>query len=269
MSHRWALPLSAPGTLALLAALVAGPPAAAAKAKKKSPPDCSRCSDLTSLQRELAQQEWLRDRFQQFIDYRLPPSPKKDGNDDRDAASRMRDTVEAEFNAWLNSPAGAGGGIGQAEAGTSLVSCELVTYVKDAQGKNKKDKKGDDVTRPVTDKEIRAQYCPAIADMILTHEGQHQIDCRANKKSSEPRDLSQWQNFAAYDVRGYSAGIASLRKSIAALARKCGWKGSTSKTKKKPLPKVPTDDRKELEEDVVPTPQELEALAKTLGGGKR
>jgi hypothetical protein len=282
MPRRRSLPLSAPGMLALAATLLVAPPARAvgsptkaAEACKKpdkkpaAPAPCNKCSDLPRLTQELAEQEYLRKKFQEFIDWRLPPI-SKDPKDDRSAGQRMRDRVTAEFTEWLNSPAGGGGGFGQPEMGTDIDSCKLVSYPKDDKGKNLKDKKGNDITCPVSKEDIKSMYCPAVADMILTHEGQHQIDCRANKKSSQPVDLADWRNYAAYDVRGYTAGIANLRKSIAALAKskQCGWKGSTNKTKKMPMPPVGTDKKTDIDVDVIPTPQEIDTLAKTLGGKK-
>jgi hypothetical protein len=255
--------------IALSAVLLLSAPASAAKSAKKQsgPPRCDRCSDLTQLQKELAQQEWLRHHFEEYLDWRLPPGAKGD-KDDRSTIQRMQDFAQAEFNRWLNSAPGGGSGSGQAEAATQLDTCQLMLPVRDANGQNKKAKDGTLEMRVVKPSEIRAQYCPAVADMILTHEGQHQIDCRANKKLNPPRDMTNYRNFAAYDARGYSAGIASLKKSIAALAKKCGWKGTTAK-KKQPIPQVPTDQRKDIEEDVIPTPQELDALAGTLAGGKK
>jgi hypothetical protein len=281
MSHRWSLSLSAPGMLILAVTLLLAAPASAVSSpttakeackpgkKPPSPAPCNKCSDLPKLYKELAEQQFLRDRFQEFIDWRLPPIPK---DPKKSAGAAMRDWVTAEFTRYLNSPAGGGNGFGQPEMGTDIDSCKLVSYPKDDQGKNLTDKDGNDITCPVTAQDIKNMYCPAVADMILTHEGQHQTDCKNNKTSSQPVDLADWRNYAVYDVRGYTAGIANLRKSIAALARskQCGWKGSTNKTKKMPMPPVggpqkPTDN---IDVDVIPTPQEIDGLAKTLGGKK-
>ena len=284
MSHRWSLPLSAPGMLTLTTALLLAAPASAisspttqkeaCKKPDKKPPapaPCNRCSDLPKLTKELNEQQKLREEFQKYVDYKLPPYAK-DPKNDPGATRRMRDDVEAIFTAWLNSPAGGGGGFGQAEMGTDVDSCKLVRYPKDADGKNLKDKKGNDIVCEVTKADIKEMYCPAVADMILTHEGQHQTDCQNNKKSSQKVDLADWRNYAAFDVRGYTAGIANLRKSIAALAKskQCGWKGSTNQTKKMPMPPAPgTNDKKtDIDVDVIPTPQEIDTLAKTLGGKK-
>ncbi len=272
MPHRRPLSLSAPGMLVLsLALLMATSASAASKKKKKDaqspPPRCDRCSDLTLLQKELAEQQWLRHHFEEYLSWRLPPGPKGD-TDDRSTIQRMQDFAQAEFNAWLKSPAGGSSSSGQADAATQLDTCELMLPVRDANGQNKKNKDGTLVMRVVKPAEVRAKHCAAMADEVLSHEGQHQIDCRANKKQQPPMDMTNYRNFAAYDVRGYSAGIASLKKSIAALAKKCGWKGTTRKTKQK-IPQVPTDKREDIEEDVIPTPKELDELAGALMGGKK
>jgi hypothetical protein len=262
--------------LAAPASAISSPPTQKEACKKpdKKPPapaPCNRCSDLPKLTKELNEQQKLRDEFQKYVDYKLPPYAK-DPKNDPGATRRMRDDVEAIFTVWLNSPAGGGGGFGQAEMGTDVDSCKLVRYPKDADGKNLKDKKGNDIVCEVTKADIKEMYCPAVADMILTHEGQHQTDCQNNKKSSQKVDLADWRNYAAFDVRGYTAGIANLRKSIAALAKskQCGWKGSTNQTKKMPMPPAPgTNDKKtDIDVDVIPTPQEIDTLAKTLGGKK-
>ena len=66
------------------------------------------------------------------------------------------------------------------------------------------------------------------------------------------------------------ASTGAFAQDAAALAKskQCGWKGSTNKTKKLPNPPVGTDQKKDIEVDVIPTPQEIDTLAKTLGGKK-
>lgn len=186
----------------------------------------------------------------------------------KSAGELMRDWVTREFTKYLNSPEGGGNGFGQPEMGTDLETCKLVSYPKDDKGKNLTDKNGNPITCPVSKDDIKAMYCQPVADMILTHEGQHQKDCTANKKASPPLDLAEWSNYAVYDVRGYTAGIANLRKSIAALSRNCGWKGSSNKTKKMPMPPAGKGKPTDIDVDVIPTPQQIDTLAKTLGGKK-
>ena len=283
MSLRRSLSLSAPGMLILTAALLLATPAGAnsspttvkeaCKKPDKKPPapaPCDKCSDLPKLTKELAEQQFLRDKFQEFIDWRLPPIAKDPGDKDKSPGELMRDWVTREFTRYLNSPEGGGNGFGQPEMGTDLETCKLVSYPKDDKGKNLTDKNGNPITCPVSKDDIKAMYCQPVADMILTHEGQHQKDCKANKKASPPLDLAEWSNYAVYDVRGYTAGVANLRKSIAKLAKskQCGWKGSTNKTKKMPMPQGPGQKPTDIDVDVIPTPQEIDTLAKTLGGKK-
>jgi hypothetical protein len=216
-----------------------------------APPRCDRCEDLPMLENQLFQQEFLQKRFEDYVVYKLPTLPK---GYDGTAKDYMVEQIIAAFNAYLNSPAGGGGGVGSAELGTEYDSCKLVFYVKDAKGKNvidpntKKQK-----TIPFDEKAYREKNCKAIADYLLAHENQHVADCK-----SEKRDISAWQVYAAADVRAYGAGIANLRKSIAKLASECGWQGSTRKTK---------DDRQGNPVNVVPTPDQVKKLAQTLKKG--
>jgi hypothetical protein len=166
----------------------------------------------------------------------------------------MVEQIIAAFNAYLNSPAGGGGGVGYAELGTDYDSCKLVLYVKDAKGKNVIDPKTKkEKTMPFDEKAYRAKNCKAIADYLLAHEKQHVADCTAEK-----RDISAWQVYAAADVRAYGAGIASLRKTVAHLATDCGWEGSTRATK---------NDEQGNPVSVVPTLDQVKTLALTLKKG--
>ena len=208
MPHRWSLPLSSPGMLTLTAVLLLAEPASAIdsptttqkeackKPEKKPPPPgpCNRCSDLPKLYKELTEQQYLRDKFQEFSDWRLPPIAKTPEDMKKSAGELMRDWVTQEFTNYLNSPEGGGSGFGQPEMGTDLETCKLVSYPKDAAGKNLKDKKGNSIVCPVTKADIKSMYCPAVADMILTHEGQHQTDCRAEQE--DPRSPSTWRSGA-------------------------------------------------------------------------
>lgn len=248
-----AIPGAGRALAALTASLLLTSPALAA-GKSSGPPRCDRCRDLPMLESQLFQQEFLRKAFQEYVDWKVPSVPSGYDGTGRDF---MVETITAQFNAYLNSPAGGGGGRGAAELGTDFDNCKLVFYVKDAKGKNVIDPKTKkEKTIPFDEKAYRAKNCKAIADYLLTHENQHVADCKSQK-----RDISAWQVYAAYDVRAYAAGIANLRKSIAALASRCGWQGSTNKTKQ---------DSEGNEVDVVPTPDEVKKLAHALkkGGGK-
>jgi hypothetical protein len=242
--------------VALVVGLLWAPSPASAVPKKTpgAPPRCDRCEDLPMLEEQFFQQEFLRNAFNEYLVWKLPSIPK---GSDVSATQAMVDRVTADFNAYLNSPAGGGGGVGGAELGTDNTNCKLVLYVKGPDGKNvidpvtKKEK-----TLPFNEQEYRKKNCAAISDYLLAHENQHVADCKNDHK-----DLTQWRNYAAADVRAYANGIRNLRKSIANLARKCGWHGSTQKTKK---------DSEGEDAVVIPTMAEAKALATTLKkGGKK
>jgi hypothetical protein len=233
---------------------VPSPASAAPKKARTGPPRCDRCKDLPMLEEQFFQQEFLRKAFQEYLDWKLPSIPK---GSDASATQAMVDQITAAFTAFLNSPAGGGGGSGGAELGTDNDTCKLVYYVKGPDGKNIIDPKTKkEKTLPFDEKEYRKKNCAAIADYLLAHENQHVADCKNDHK-----DLSQWQNYAAADVRAYANGIRNLRKSIAKLASKCGWQGSTRKTKQ---------DSQGEEAEVIPTMAEVKELAKALKkGGKK
>jgi hypothetical protein len=260
MSVRLCRPLTfLPRTVgpALATAVLIWAPGVASGAPKKpatSPPRCDRCQDLPMLEEQFFQQEFLRQAFNEYLVWKLPPIPK---NKDTSATQAMVDQVTADFNAYLNSPAGGGGGVGGAELGTDNDSCKLVYYVKGPDGKNVIDPKTKkEKTIPFDEKEYRTRNCAAISDYLLAHENQHVADCKNDHK-----DLSQWRNYAAADVRAYANGMRNLRKSIAKLASNCGWQGSTRKTKK---------DAQGEDAVVIPTMDEARKLATTLKkGGKK
>jgi len=253
MSRRMCRSLTSPllrSSGALVAGLFLAAPASAAP-KSAGPPRCDRCQDLPMLEAQLFQQEFLRKAFEDYVAWKVPAVPKGYDGTGKDF---MVETVTADFNRYLNSPAGGGGGSGAAELGTDFDTCKLVFYVKDARGKNVIDSKTKkEKTVPFDEKAYRAKNCKAVADYLLTHENQHVADCKAQK-----RDLSAWQVYAAYDVRAYAAGIANLRKSIAQLATQCGWEGSTRATK---------EDSEGKQVSVVPTPDEVKKLAQVLKRG--
>jgi len=224
---------------------------------KKRAPTCNRCKDLPMLEAQLNQQQFLHDQFNDYLTYKVPTRPANYSGDGG-SLDYMIATVLAAFNAYLNSPAGGGGGSGAAELGTDFDNCKLVLYVKGKDGKNVIDPKTKkEKTIPFNESDYRSKNCKPIADYLLAHENQHVADCKSDHK-----DLSAWQNYAAYDVRAYAAGIASLRKSIAALAKECHWQGSNRNTKRM---------EGDMEVDVVPTPDEIKNLAnavKKKGGRK-
>lgn len=207
-----------------------------------APPTCDKCKDLLKLERELFEQEWLQHEFHEYARYAkaLPA-----GGAPGDSSNAMVKQVTADFNAWLKSPAGGGGARdGAAELGTDWKDCKLVTYV----GRGK--------TVPFDEKKYREKNCAPLADYLLAHENKHVEQCKAHKGT----DLGYYANYAAFDTEAYGAGIRNLRTSIAALAKKCGWEGSTRSMKKNP------EDGEE--QDVVPTKKEVDEIIKRVGKKK-
>lgn len=242
-----------PALLAVVG-LLALPTEAAAK---KRAPTCNRCKDLPMLEQQLFQQEFLHDQFNDYVTHKVPTKPP-DFKGDGTGRDYMIATVIKAFNDYLNSPAGGGSGVGQAELGTDFDNCKLVLYVKGKDGKNVIDPKTKkEKTLPFDEKDYRQKNCKPIADYLLAHENQHVADCK-----SDPKDLSAWQNYAAYDVRAYAAGIKNLRSAIAQLAKECHWQGSNKNTKRM---------ENDVEVDVVPTPDEMKQLAKAVKkkGGRK
>jgi hypothetical protein len=204
-------------------------------------PRCDRCKDLPKLEKELFEQEYLQHEFREWAlgNRRLRPN-----GDPKDTAGTMRDQVIESFNAWLKTPAGGGkGGNGRPELGTDWSNCTLVLYVTKTK------------TVPFDEKKYREQECKEIADYLLAHENKHVEQCKKNQATAV-LDVSYYMDYAAIDSEAYGAGIRDLRKTIAKLAKECGWQGSTNETKKNP------DDG--LDEDVVPTKKEAAELAKRV-----
>lgn len=222
--------------LALVFSIALASPALAAS------PSCDECRDLPKLQQELFEQEWLQHEFRQ---YALGNKSIPSGGDPKNTAQTLADKVTADFRAWLKTPAGGGKRDGNPELGTDWSDCSLVAYVT----KKKK--------VPFDEKAFRRKNCSQLADYLIAHEMKHVEQCKKYGGSNRV-DLSYYMDYAAFDAEAYGTGIRNLRKSIADLAKKCGWEGSTRPTKKNP------DDRLPEEQDVVPTKKEVEELAKRV-----
>ncbi len=211
------------------------------------------CKSLPSLEQELFEQEWLQREFQEYaMGNKRAPKP----GTGQTAADALAGQVLADFRSWLGSPAGGGGARGGApELGTSWSSCALVAY--ETVRKNNKTTHRE---IPFDEAKFRKNNCDEVANYLLTHEQKHVEQCKKYPSSSGV-DLGSWQDYSAFDVQAYGAGIKDLRRSIANLARKCGWQGSTNATKKNPVDGDTVD--------VVPTMAEAKAIAKALGKGKK
>jgi polyhydroxyalkanoate synthesis regulator phasin len=207
-------------------------------------PSCNDCKDLPFLFKELMEQEYLRDQFDSYVKQSYYPP----------TVGQMYDSVTRRFNdTFYSAPAatasaGANGAVnstGGAAYGTRtwLKSCDLVEYVKNNKGEQVLDDKKNPVVRPITPKQLRAKECKAVADHVLRHEGHHQKSCRETQ-SNGTSDLWQSAEFVAKDeVKAYQEGIASLRDTIAKLAKQCNWDGSVRKTKPDGTSVVPTKEQ--------------------------
>jgi hypothetical protein len=211
------------------------------------------CKQLPALEQELFEQEWLQREFYEYaLGNKTPPRP----TGDQTGAEALAGQVLASFRAWLHSPAGSGGSRGGApELGTSWGKCELVAY-RDA-GRGRKPRYQE---IPFDEKKFRNKNCDELANYLITHEQKHVDQCKKYGDSTRV-DINGWMDYAAFDAEAYGAGIKNLRKSIAELAKKCGWHGSTNPTKKNP---VTGEDV-----DVVPTMEEAKAIANALGAGAK
>jgi hypothetical protein len=214
-------------TCAALACLVTTTPASAAAA------GCDRCSDLPRLYRELLEQEFLRNRFNQWVKQAYYPVSVKEMQ--QSAADQLGAAMQGGLYGPLKPVSGPGGKGGAAPSfGTDLnnKSCALVEYVKDAQGNQ--------VQRPVTPEQVQKKLCAPMAKFVLAHEGHHQASCRAAYATGGAEKLGTIEFVAKDDVEAYQTGIAVLRDHIAKLARECGWSGSTNAKRPDGTSTVPT-----------------------------
>ena len=202
-----------PRLLVALAVVAALPLSAPAPAHALSR-NCDRSSDLPALYRELLDQEFLRNKFDRWINEAYYPISIEAMQ--ASAASALNAAMSGDLYGVLK-PRGAGGSASAAPAfGTETKNCGLIEYVKDASGKT--------VERPVTPQQVRSKLCKPLADHTLAHEGHHQKSCRDGK-------LQTVAEFARDDRDAYQAGVTVLRAYIADLARRCSWSGSTAATR--------------------------------------
>lgn len=213
-------------TCAALACLITATPASAAN-------DCDKCSDLPRLYRELLEQEFLRNRFNQWVKEAYYPVSVEAMQ--QSAADQLGAAMQGGLYGPLKPVSGPGGKGGAAPSfGTDLnnKSCALVEYVKDA--------KGNQVQRPVTPEQVQKKLCAPMAKFVLAHEGHHQASCRAAYAAGGAAKFGTTEFVAKDDVEAYQTGIAVLRDHIAKLARECGWSGSTNAKRPDGTSTVPT-----------------------------
>jgi hypothetical protein len=217
------------------------------------PKTCDSCEDLPSLMKELKEQEWLRDRFYSFSPWeKVYPFTAGSVKD-------LQSRVQAAFNAWLKTPAG-GGGAGEPTMGTNPENCQLVFYVKGADGNT--------TIQPYDEKAMKQRYCKTILDYMLAHEASHQRTCRAlgakNKAFLNAPDF-----VAADEVKAYEAGIKVLEKAINDLAARCKEKGTTAKYRLDPNQEISPAKVYQSEDRVRRITDMLERAQKDAGNGRK
>lgn len=217
--------------LAGMTTVLAKPPAAPAK-----PPTCNECKDLPRLYRELLEQEFLRNTFESWKKQQYyPRSVEESGKSELSKAMRGRGKGSL-YGAVAPEQGGGGGGAAPAY-GTdqSTQACQLVEFYKDDHGEVQQ--------RPTTEAKVRSENCKAIADFVMAHENHHRDDCKANWGKSKSDSFVTVEYVVQDDIEAYQAGIGVLRDYIAALARQCGWTGSTNARKPDGTTTVPTPEQ--------------------------
>lgn len=240
MSHGSSLPRLGAALLALFtttSAFVASVGAAECK---------PRCGELPAMERELFNQEFLQDRFSKYAKLDIVASPQNVPDPDNPGKTMvetmimaMQREAAAALSAYMKSAAG-GGQKGKAAPGAGTnEKCQKYTYLPNGK------------QIPFDEDLLRKKLACWDVDFTLAHENQHVADCQAGLQIN-----SEYEAYAASDVRAYGAGIRALRSIIAETARRCGWEGSVNKRKKNPV------DNKD--EDVVPTKADADKLGGAL-----
>jgi hypothetical protein len=247
--------LMALGVLACIA--TAGPMAARAaddvvcptREKPVKPPDCSKCSDLPMLYRELLEQEFLRNLFESWIkqDYYPRSTDEIKASAERQLSNAMRQKTKL-YGVLAPQGGGTGGAAAPAYAtDLSTRECKLLEYVTCTKDSGTKKESKVQVPFPTTEADVRARHCKPIADYLIKHEGHHQDQCAKNWKQSKSDAFITPEYVVKDDRDAYQAGIGLLRDSIAKLATECNWTGSTNA--KRPDGTM-----------TVPTPQQIQEL---------
>jgi len=243
----------------LVACLVAAVPVPAASAgqdecppKKKKPegppPDCSKCSALPMLYRELLEQEFLRNLFKKWVTEKYGPGTvelmQRRAKELLDQAMKGTTTVRPLYGVLAPQGTGGSGGGAAPAYGTDLShkSCGLVEYVRCKKTTGDGKEEVQEVQVPITPAEVRAKLCEPIADYVLAHEGYHQKTCKASWAEHGSDKFLKVDYVAEDDLAAYEVGIGVLRQHIAKLARDCEWSGSTNKRKPDGTMTVPTPD---------------------------
>jgi hypothetical protein len=223
--------------LLLLLALFAAT-AARAEASK-----CDQCSDLPRLYRELLDQEFLAEKFNSWV--KQSYYPRSISTVKRSAANALTAAARGSLYGVLK-PSGSGGGPGAGPAyGTDLNNrnCGLREYAPPDPNDAGSDEDKEPPSSPTTPEKIRAKECKPVAEAVIVHEGVHQEWCRGAYRSGKTQVLESVEEFVKNDLAAYKEGVRSLRESIADLALRCRWGGSTNPVKPDGTKTVPTPDQ--------------------------
>jgi polyhydroxyalkanoate synthesis regulator phasin len=180
-------------------------------------PRCDGCDSLPALEQELAEQQWLRNKFREYTrqsDYQLTAS------DVGDLQQRVTNAFNRQFG---RGDGGSGGRTAQPAMGTRVWTkdCDLVFYVKDAAGNNVPGPDGKPKVEPYDRKKLAPFQCKEVLDFMEKHEQRHRDTCRKSWKGGTQADWQKVEFVATDEVKAYEAGINVLEKAIAKLKAQC------------------------------------------------
>jgi hypothetical protein len=229
---------SVPALIFTLAVTLALPAFGAGKAKAPRP--CG-CDDLTTIEDELEDQEYMASVFSEWAGY-LPNSVQDTSDIQERAAALLQLTF---YGAQSEAPRRISLGA-HADLGTDLSkpSCPIVLYhyengrpVMIADPPLKKGEKRKNLTiipksTPVDEEHYPANgKCEALVHYGFVHEQQHQKTCKNLFARDKTKLWSDPQFFAADDAAAYRAGVDVLRTERDSLRKQCDkrdgrWRGT-------------------------------------------
>jgi hypothetical protein len=190
------------------------------------------CKDLSEINREITEQQYLHDLFSQWEAYQ-PPGVK--------TASELKALAALKFNLAFygvpseapRPPATGGGGA----FGTDLTpgaGCPLVRYLFDKKGRpilvpasplkpGEKPNPLDLVqaTKPVTEATYQGEQCAGIVRYIFDHERVHQNTCQNLEQQGKQERWESVPFFIKDDRAAYAAGLKVLKAERELLRAKC------------------------------------------------
>jgi hypothetical protein len=187
------------------------------------------CDNLEQIEEQIAQQEFLRQLFQQWSEY-MPGSLRTPADVRQRASTLFQLTF---YGVPTEVPHGTGSGAGAAY-GTLLnpdEHCPLVKYLYDKKGNpviRETEQSREEHRNPpeleqawerITERQYPSRECAALAKFTLAHERHHQHTCLS---SGTPK--SSWDDalfFVKDDRDAYQAGLDILYAERARLERQC------------------------------------------------